>query len=47
MKYSIWHNTRGTADEYFVTQKHGNHVYFKIPKWIGRLLVRLREISLK
>lgn len=36
MKYRIWHNTRGSADEYFITK--GNDVLLKIPKWLGKLL---------
>ena len=38
MKYKIWHNTRGSADEYFITE--GNDVLLKIPKWLGKLLKR-------
>ena len=36
MRYNIWHNTNGIADQYFVCK--GDKVMFQIPKWIGRLL---------
>lgn len=33
---TIWHNTRGIADQYFVC--NGEKVLFQIPNWLGRLL---------
>lgn len=35
MKWYIWHNTRGIANQYFICR--GTHVYWQIPKWLGKL----------
>ena len=33
---TIWHNTRGIADQFFVCK--GEKVLFQIPNWLGYLL---------
>jgi len=33
----LWHNTQGDADQYFV--RKGEKILFRIPKWLGRLLM--------
>lgn len=42
MKYYIWHNTRGIADEYFVVRKKDDIVLFGIPKILGRLIYKIK-----
>lgn len=38
MKYWIWHNTRGIADEYFLVRNKDDYVFIQIPKFIGKPL---------
>ncbi len=37
MKINIFHNMRGTANEYFVAR--GDKVLFKIPNFVGKILM--------
>ena len=41
MKYRIWHNTNGIVDEYWIFNKHTHRVYIKLPRWLGRLIMRI------
>ena len=46
MKYCIWHNTIGQADQYFILNKETHKVVtvfgclFPLPKWLGKLLMK-------
>lgn len=42
MGWYIWHNTRGIADEYFISKEY--RVYWKIPRWLGQLLKKETEL---
>lgn len=45
MKIYIWHNTRGSADQYFVCV--GDKVLFQIPNFIGRSIERMSQKKLE
>ncbi len=40
-KFSVWHNTRGIADQYYLVK--GEKVLFQIPKWLGILLLQITK----
>lgn len=41
-KISIWHNTRGIANQYFIC--HGDKVLCQIPNIIGKMLSGLTKL---
>ena len=45
MKIYIWHNTRGSANQYFVCV--GDKVLFQIPNFIGRLIESISQKKLE
>ena len=47
MKYSLWHNTKGIADQYFIINNETKQVVpqwfgciWPIPKFIGRIFCK-------
>ena len=38
MRYNVWHNDRGLANQYFICK--GTKVLFQIPNFIGKLFLK-------